>query len=37
MYYERTISSVRYVSQVLSDLLTELYTTRDPRLGIGND
>ncbi len=37
MYYERTISSVRYVSQVLSDLLTELYTTRDPHLGIGND
>ncbi len=32
MYYERTISSVRYVSEVLSDLLTELYTTRDPRL-----
>jgi heat-inducible transcriptional repressor len=37
MYYERTISSVRYVSQVLSDLLTELYTTRDPRLGTGNE
>ncbi len=34
MYYERTISSVRYVSQVLSDLLMELYSTRDPRLGV---
>lgn len=34
MYYERTISSVRYVSQVLSDLLMELYSTRDPRLGM---
>lgn len=31
MYYERTISSVRYVSRVLSDLLAELYTTRDVR------
>ena len=31
MYYERTISSVRYVSHVLSDLLAELYTTRDVR------
>jgi len=37
MYYERTISSVRYVSQVLSDLLTELYTTRDPRLSTGEE
>jgi heat-inducible transcriptional repressor len=27
MYYERTISSVRYIAQVLSDLLAELYRT----------
>ena len=32
MYYERTISSVRYVSHVLTDLITELYSARDPRL-----
>ncbi len=34
MAYERTISSVRYVSQVLSDLLIELYGPR-PTLGDG--
>ena len=28
MYYERSISGVQYVSQVLNDLITELYGTR---------
>ena len=32
MYYERAISSVTYVSQVLSDLLTELYGTQGGHL-----